>query len=400
MQALKWGNLRWPDGQPKKAEYLCERHGCVIQEHHKTQMLAGGQWQHDFAERADEIIGFHVNCLYTPIGLGDTWAENATVWERSKRDPAKVKVFQNTRLGETTKDPNEKLDWELIRNRREPFSLRVIPRGVLLLTAGVDVQKDRLELQILGWTKPGRAVTVDYRIIEGDPTRAEVWNDLDEILAGEFVSAGGVKMRLSLTLVDSGYLQEFVIGFTRTRKARGIFAAKGASAFAAPAIGRPSYVDAKGKASVKLDPRGARQYQIGVNALKEALHGKLRADSGTEESPVQPGDRHFRFSDQLPEEYFRQLCAEVYDPHKRRWIKVYERNEVLDTMIYAMAAALHHAVAVDRMSEADWARLEQMYEPAGGAPPTHQAQPRDPAPRRVSASGARDGGFGSADWNL
>lgn len=402
-QVLQWANVTYTPTKPvRDARYRCSDCAALIDEHHKTDMLAGGEWRHEHPERCDDIIGFHVNCLYTPIGLGDTWNDNATAWERAKRDPAKTKAFVNTRLGETHKDPTDRLDWEVLYQRREPFALRVIPRGVLLLTAGVDVQKDRIEVLIMGWRRPGRATTIDYRIIEGDPTRAEVWDELDAHLARQYVSAGGVKLRLSVTLVDSGYLQEYVLTFTRARQSRNVFASKGSTQYGHVAIGQPSFVDVKksrSKARPRSDRFGAKQYHIGVATLKEVLYKRLQEDSGTPDKPIGFDERHYRFSDQLPEEWFRQLCAEVFDPHKMKWVKIYERNEVLDTMILNMAAALHHAIALDRMNDADWDRLEAMYEPPGGKP-AEIAQP-NPASRRVSASGPRsDAGFGSDEWNL
>jgi len=357
MQVLAWGNIKYPEGRPREAQYMCNECAALIHEHHKTDMLAAGEFRHAFPERTESIIGFHVNCLYTPLGLGDTWGENAVVWERAKRDPGKIKTFVNTRLGETHEDPTEKLDWEALKERREPFKLRTIQPGVLLLTAGVDVQKDRVEAQIIGWARGEKAWTVDYRVIPGDPTRDELWNALDAYLAREFESAHGVPMRLSSTLIDSGYLQDDVLAFTRERRARGIFASKGATAFGRQAIGRPTKVDVSYRG--KAQKYGGEQYQIGVSTLKATLYERLRADAD-----VMASARHVHFSDELPEEFYRGLAAEVFDPHKRRWVKVYERNEPLDTMILAMAAAMHHSVAMHTFGESDWVRLEQLYEPA------------------------------------
>lgn len=401
-QVLHWQNVVYTPTKPvKDARYRCSAEGCgaLIDEHHKTDMLAAGEWRHEHPERCEDIIGFHVNCLYTPIGLGDTWNDNATAYERAKRDPAKLKAFTNTRLGETHKDPTERLDWEVIHARREAFPLRVIPRGVVLLTAGVDAQKDRLEVMTVGWRRPGRAIVIDYRIIEGDPTRDQVWDDLDDHLARTYVSAGGVKLRISVTLVDSGYLQEYVLTFTRARQSRNVFATKGSNQYGHIAIGKASLVDVKKSKSkrTRQDRQGAKQYQIGVSTLKEVLYKRLLEDAGTEKAPIQPDERHFRFSQEHGEEFFRQLCAEVFDPHKMRFVKIYERNEVLDTILLNMAAALHHAIALDRMSDADWDRLEQMYEPARGNVPAATEQPK-PQPKRPSTNGGD--GFGSPDWNL
>lgn len=368
MQVLIWDNLKYAEGKPLQAQYMCNECAALIPEHHKTDMLSGGEWRHAYPERVEAIVGHHISCLYTPTGLGDTWGENAVAWERAKRDPAKVKVFKNTRLGETHEDPTEKLDWEMLHERREPFKLRAIPTGVLLLTCGVDVQKDRVEAQIIGWSQPESMWTIDYHVIRGDPTRDELWQNLDAWLARELVNAAGVVMRLSATAIDSSYLQDDVIGFTRARRGRNIFATKGASLLGRLAIGKPTLVDVNylGRAQ----KRGGEQYQIGVSTLKWSLYERLRADG---EVPM--ADRHVHFSSDLPEEYYRGLAAEVFDPHKRRWVKTYERNEPLDTMILAIAAGMHHSVQVHRIDDLEWARLGQLYEPVGGVKPNASAPP-------------------------
>ena len=319
-------------------------------------MLAAGEWRHTYPDRLDEIVGYHSNCLYTPTGLGFTWAANAAAYDRAKRDPEKLKVFTNTRLGLTLKDAHEKLDWEVLHNRREPFALRKIAPGILLLTCGVDVQKDRVELQIIGWDRHQRGTTVDYQVIVGDPTRDELWDELGDFLALEMENSFGVKMRLACTLVDSNYLPERVLRFTRPRKARNIFASRGSNILTKQAIGRPTHADVKSRG--KADIRGAERYEVGVGSLKRTLYERLRADNG-----MAPTERHVNFSDQFSEEYFRGLASEVFDPHKRRWVQVYERNEPLDTFVLAMAASMHHSVRVDKMNEADWQRLEQRYQP-------------------------------------
>ena len=362
MQYLVWEQLKWAEGKPQEAAYECAKCTKLIAEHNKTDMLAAGEWRHDFPERENEIIGFHANCLLTPAGLGFRWAENAAAWERSKRDPAKAKVFLNTRLGETHKDPNEKLDWEILKKRAEPFRLRSIPLGCLILTAGVDVQKDRLEAQIIGWGRDEQAWTIDYRILEGDPTRDEVWEKLDDLLAGEIVNSFGVNLRVSLTLVDSGYVQHDVTNYTYEREKRNIFATKGTGNLGRAIIGRPTYVDVKYRG--KQDKRGAKQYAMGEATAKAALYDRMQADAG---KPI--GERHIHFSDELPEEYFRGVAAEVFDPHKRRFVPVYERNEPIDTLALNMAAAMHHNIAIHRMRELDWQRLEQLYEPKIDAKP-------------------------------
>lgn len=356
-QILRWEGLKWPDGKPELAAYACEDCAALIEERYKTQMLAAGEWRPTHPEREAEIKGFHISGLYTPIGLGSTWAKFARAWLMARGDPAKEQVFYNTRLGEVVRSEGARVEWEVLQRRAEPYRLRTIPAGVLLLTAGVDVQRDRLEVQILGHGRGERVTVVDYHVLPGDPTRDEVWRALDAFLAREIVSDGGRPLSLSAIAVDSSDLQHEVVNYTRMRKARGVFAVKGSAVLNRAPIGRPSLVDVNYRGQVYK--RGAEQYQIGVSLLKATLYGRLKADEGKPDHPVAPSDRHVRFSADLGEDYFRQLSAEVFDPNARKWIKTYDRNEALDTFVYAMAAAMHHSVGVHRMRDADWARLEQ-----------------------------------------
>ena len=367
MQWLRWDQLKWPVGKPKQAAYLCEECAALIDEGLKTDMLAAGEWRAEHPERESEVAGFHVSGLYTPIGLGDTWAQHAAAWERAQGKQARLQVFYNTRLGEIYAGDRRALAWEDVKSRAEPYALRSIPAGVLVLTSHTDVQKDRLETQIIGWGRGEQATVIDYQVHVGDPTRDEVWAELDAYLGRPIVNSFGVPMLLACSLVDSGYLTDHVLNFTRPRRARAIFASRGSQTATRPPIGRPTYPDTKKRGRrVQPDKRGAERYELGVSAIKAWLFEQLRADVGADGQFVPPAERHVRFPAGLPDEYFRGLASEVYDP-KEGWVVRYERNEPLDTFVGARAAALHHRVGIDRLGEADWARLEALYEPKEGA---------------------------------
>lgn len=385
LQTLRWVQLKWPAGKPEEAGYLCEECAAFLEERHKTEMLAEGAWRSTYPEREAAVKGFHVNGLYTPIGLGDSWSLHAEAWERAKGSEARIQVFYNTRLGEVHKGERLKLEWEEIKRRAEPYRLREIPPGVLILTSGSDVQADRLETQIVGWGRGEQATVIDYVVHYGDTTRGEVWAKLDDYLAGEIVNAFGVRMRLACSLIDSGYLPETVLGFTRTRKARNIYASRGSTNPSRHEIGKPAYPDVKRRGKTDNRRTGVERYELGVSILKHWLFELLRADAGTPDAPVAIADRHIRFPrgrPQVPggldfggleEEYFRQLTAETFDP-KHGWIERanYHRNEALDTICLARAAAMHHSVNLHRNREADWARLEELYareQPDVPAPP-------------------------------
>jgi phage terminase large subunit GpA-like protein len=375
MQFLRWAQMKWPHNAPHQAGYVCEECDQKMSEHHKTTMLAEGTWRATHPERETSTKGFHLNGMYTPIGLGDSWAKHALAWERAQGSVARIQVFFNTRLGEVHKGERVKVDWEVVKGRAEPYRLRTIPPGVFILTSGTDVQIDRLETQVLGFKRDERIAVIDYVVHRGDVTRPEVWAELDAYLAQPIINSFGIPMRLACSMVDSGYLPDTVLSFTRPRRGRGIFASRGSTNANKQAIGKPGYPDVKRMGKTDNRRFGAERYELGVSVLKHWVYEHLRSDGGTEELPVPITQRHIAFSDELPEVYFRQLTAETWDP-KEGWIgdANYHSNEALDTFIMARAASMHHTVAVHRMREADYLRLEQLLQPAEGVPSKPAAQ--------------------------
>jgi len=357
-QALKWDNLQYKPEEPDEARYACEHCGALIEEHHKTWMLEQGEWRATYPERT--IVGFHLNALYSPIGLGRSWAWLAKRFEEVKRDAARLKVFVNQRLGECYEDPDERLDWEELKARAEPYSLREIPRGCLVLTCGVDVQKDRLEAQVVGWGRNEQDWVIDWALCVGDPTRPEVWAELERYLERPFENAYGVTMKITSTGIDAGYLTDDVLNFTRAHRHLSVFALKGASQRGRQIIGRPSKVDLTVRgATIK---GGAELWTIGVDAAKHRLFARLAGDR----KQAHASSRLVHFSGELPDDYYMQLSAEIFDPNKRSWIKLHNRrNEGLDTHIYAMVAAMHPRLRVHVAREPDWAKLELAIEPKG-----------------------------------
>jgi phage terminase large subunit GpA-like protein len=379
MQWLTFDNLKWADGKPEEAQYQCEECGELFGERHKTGMLEAGAWRAEHPEREHLVKGFHVNALYTPIGLGDSWVDHARKWDSVRGNAAKVQVFYNTRRGEVVKSDKIKLEWEAVAARREPYRLRTIPPGILQLSAGADIQGDRIEAGIVGWGRGERAAVIDYTTFYGDPTRPEVWQALDDWHAKEILNSHGVAMRIQCLAVDSGNWQHEVTNWTRTRRARGIIATKGSQIRTRHPIGKPTLVDVNYRGVSQK--RGAEQYQIGVSVMKTTLYARLAADA-----EATPATRHVRFSEELTDEFFRQLCAEKFDP-KEGWHKHYDRNEGLDVLILATAAAMHQSMQIHRLREADWIRLESLYEPHG-----ERAKAADPVLGEVPIP-RRGGGF-------
>lgn len=365
LQVLRRDNLRYPEGRPEEAKFACIHCGVLIEERFKAWMLDpanGAKWIHKYPERI-KVRGFHLSAWYAAPGLGKSWGHRATQYEEVKNDPERLKVFVNTVDGLCYEDPNEKLDWEELKGRGEPVAECRVPPGYLVLTLGADLQKDRLEYQIVAWGRGMRRFVIEYGVIPCDPMRTDWHAKMDEVLDTPFRNAYGVDLKIRAAAIDSGYLPDEVFAYTRMRKGRGVFAIKGAKEAGKPVLSRPSKVDFRRNGVVHR--AGAEQWQVGVDTAKHGIFAAAAGDRVIQD----PDDRMLRFSAALEDEYFRGLCSEIWDPHKRRWIRIYKRNEPLDTLGYATAAAYHPSIngGIHRIKDQLWEKLEAMIEPKAGS---------------------------------
>ncbi len=403
-QHLRWSNLQWSKPLPGQrhigaAWYVCEDCGAEIPEHHKGSMLERGAWVPEAP--GAPYPSFHINALYSPAGLGLTWAELASEWIEAQEDPAKLMRFVNTRLGETWADRSRDLKPNALLARAEPYQLRTVPPGCLVLTAGVDVQDDRLEVQVVGWGAAEACWIVDHHVIPGRPSDPEPWVALGAYLDARFTNEHGHELRIETSAIDTGgHHTQAVYAFVRESRGRRCMAVKGATSPGRPVLGKPSWQDVNYRGvTVK---KGVALYMVGTDTAKHLLYGRLDADG--ERSPE---DRRVRFSQELPEAWFGQLVSEAFNPRKNRWeIKKGKRNEALDCWVYALAASHHPELYLHKWRPADWQRRARMLgerdlDVAAGDTDAAQAEvaerPPTPAPRasggKISlGGGARFGG--------
>lgn len=368
-QHFKWGNLKW-DRSPapatarhiRRAWYVCEHNGCIIEEHQKTAMMAeqgrGGRarW---IAEAPDAPYpSYHINALYSPIGLGLTWAELASEWIDAQDDPAKLMRFMNTRLGETWADRSRDIKANALEARAEPYDLRTIPLGCLLLTAGVDTQDDRLEIQILGHGKGDKTWPIDYHVLPGNPADESLWEKLADYLNATFINGAGKEMRIEASAIDSGgHYTHHVYQFVRSKRVRRCIAIKGANTPSRPILCKPTAQDVTWRGATHK--KGVNLYTVGTDTAKHLLYARLNGDAEKE-----PAERKVHFSQQLDNAYYEGLVSETFNPRKNRWEKKKgKRNEPLDTWVYAIAASHHPELYLHKWKAADWRRREIMLEP-------------------------------------
>ena len=331
---IEWAQIEWLEGQRHLAHRVCPHCQGVAEERDKPAMLAGGRWTKT-AEGDGKTAGFHISTLYSPF---ETWGEIAIEHGQVYKDPPRLQVWTNNKLGETWEDQaGESVEPDSLMARREHWGL-LLPAGVAALTAGVDLQGDRIELQVIGWGRDEECWVVDYKVIWGDPSGPRVWADLDSALYTTYAHSRAVPdLSIRAVAVDTGgHHTKAAYEFCRTRLARRVWAIKGRGGPAIPVWPRRPTRSNKGKIPLFI---------VGVDAVKDALFARLKL--------TEPGPGAIHFGSDRDADYFRQLTAEkVVTRYERgRPIRMWqpkregERNEALDTMVYA-TAALHGLISM------------------------------------------------------
>lgn len=328
---ITWADIHWPEGEPERAHYVCPECGCVVEERHKAAMVEGGRWRAT-APHVRGHAGFRLNALVSTLANA-SWGKLAQEFIEAKKSPDTLQVFVNTILAQGWREAAEEIDEAALAARAEPFGLDAIPSEVLVVTAGVDVQRDRLEIVFLGWSRD-EVFALGQSVIYGDPAADDVWSELDDALRTVWRHPAGGILRVDAAGVDAGdgETMDRVIGYTRARMARRIYALKGATG------NRPSISASATK--------GAKLFIVGVDSLKGQLASRLTRG------------RTVRFSDRLEARFYEELASErlimryVRGAPVRLWERIPGRRaESLDCVIYGMAVRNLVTANLDRREE-------------------------------------------------
>lgn len=366
-QELLFHNLQWDkdeDGKhlPDTAQYACGGCGAMIPEKMKNWMLRNGRWvdgvlvEEEQAKTSDPTddsqsggwkwvqqpppdrmrsVGFHLNALYSPWMK---WNEIVGMFLKSKGDPLRLQVFVNTVLGEVFREKGFRIDAHPLLARCEVYPADPLPEGVLLITAGVDVQADRLECEIVGWGLNYESWSLDFMRIPGDPSlEGGVWENLDHVLGAKYTHPCGMKFGIYSAGVDSGYLTQTVYKYCSARQAARIWPIKGFDGEGRTIWDKPS---SRNKFKVPM-------YPVGVDTAKGVIYSHLRIQKPDDwDGGAIPGFAHFPAREPYDEEYFKQLTSEkvvirqaARGHLRRQWIRrPGRRAEALDCRVYALAA--------------------------------------------------------------
>lgn len=324
LQWLRWAQVVWTDGDRSRAHYRCEHCGGAIEERHKHAMLAAGEWRATAAGDG-RTAGFHLSALYSPF---ETWAEIAIEHGSVYRDPARLQTWVNLKLGEPYEDRASQIpEPARLMARCEGWGQHV-PDAVVAITAGVDVQQDRVEIEIVGWGAGEESWSLEYHALPGNPADPDLWLRLDELIMAPRRPQDGRALHVAAAAIDTGNWSKLVYDFTGPRHGRRVWAIKGSSTRGAPLWPRrPSR------------PKAGRPplYVIGTDAAKEITVARLQIEEAG------PGFCHFPLGRDL--DYFAMLTSErpirkyIKGIPIREWVKAaHVRNEALDCRVYALAA--------------------------------------------------------------
>lgn len=324
-QALEWDLVVYEDGKPETAAIACRGCGVLIEETEKAAMLRAGKWVAHSESRG--VAGFHLNELYSPWR---SWSEVVIDHLKAKGKPELEKTWVNTSLGLPWEDRDgELLESDVLQSRREAWRENLLPAETVMLTAGVDVQDDRLEAVLTGWASSGQCLIAARRVFEGSPSFRQVWDTLDAWLLESRPTETGGALTVRAACIDSGgHHTQAVYEFAGARSGRDVFAIKGVGG------PKPIWPD---RSSTSKKHRGGKLWTVGVDTIKDMLRARLAVADG-------PG--RVRFSGDLSPEFFQQLTVErrvvTYDRRGRpvrSWVKPSgARNEAFDCVVYSFAA--------------------------------------------------------------
>ncbi len=382
MIVLQWGGrkkafgFKWFNNDPTTVVHVCPHcNDSITQQEYLIQAKSGrwiaqnGTWidpQNNYRNVDDEVIEKpkHVAFfIWTAYSEMTTWvkiveefisAEN----KEAAGDPAEMKTFINTTLGESYAEVGDKTDESALRKRAEPYRLRTVPHGGLIVVATVDVQDSRFEVVTYAVGYKEEMWCIDYTVIDADPSIEKEWDKLDDYLLLEFPHVCGGMLPIHASAIDTGgHFTHEVYNFCRKRTARRVYAIKGESKEGCPVKSRASLQDVNWRGGrIK---NGVKLWLVGTDTAKDNLYNRLNI--------AIPGPGYIHFSKELPDEFFTQMAAEERIKVKtsrgeaHRWVKVKPRNETWDCTVYSIFVC--HMLDLNKFTDKQWQKLESRVQP-------------------------------------
>lgn len=357
---------------PGTARYKCKLCEKDFYEHERDMFMpcreVGGlaYWEPQGTAQDSRDRSYHISAMMSPM---TEWANIVT--DYLKADMGKklqdYKNFVITNEGWHFENDKRLILWDEIKGRAENYERGKVPAGPFIITAGVDVHKNRLICQLVAWGPGMEAWTFDHEEFFGQTAdiNSPAWLNL-KAWCGRFFavpSLGGAEFAVSCAAVDISYNPNKDSTLTdnnlRTEVNAAVLFCKQNEGFFIPVKGVADDMKSTGftVAQKRHSAYDTSFYLVDVSAVKDEIIHNIDKTEG-------PGAVHFCKS--FEDEYFKEFCSEVYgeDPQTGRvgYYKVYPRNERWDTFVYAAAAAKINKLDTwdnDRWAELKHALLEE-----------------------------------------
>lgn len=376
-QILVWGQVKWSKNKkgvslPHTAQYCCSHCGVLWTESERKKALYTVQWRqtspfmcslcehendpskwgdndftnwkqdregpgHVFRAYCEECgkgkcsnrhAGFWASKLYGPFR---NLAYLVQKWMDAQGNIQKLKAFINMHLAETFEEAGDRISSiDGLLGRREKYP--ELPYEVGVITAGIDVQGNRIEGEVIGWGKDEESWSLKHFVLTGDPAQPYIWQKLEVELEKPYWREDGNKLSyIAAACIDlgGGHTQQ-VANFCRDKVERRFWPIRGTST-----VGRA--IPVWPRKAGRTDKIQVPFYNIGVDAAKNVIFSRLLIPEG------RAGFCHFPLNRDA--DWFEQLTAErrvkkykgtqlfyVWDNPKRK------RNEAFDCRVYGYAA--------------------------------------------------------------
>lgn len=332
--AWSWGMVHWDkaedgSGDPATARMECPACGGVVRDGSPAPypLLASGHWELTSGNPTSERVGFHLPGLYSPwMPLSGIVAE----WLAANRarDIDRLRTFIQDRLAEPWDERPPSWHEKESERSGDRFEDEPDHTSVRYLTAGVDVQRDRVEISVWGYGANMESWAVSHTTLTGDPLSMDLWVRVREFLLAPVEMRDGRVGQIYAACIDSGdgYSTQQVYRFCAPLEKRRIVAVKGVGGERVPLVSPPT----------RTASFHSPLYRLGVDRIKQVVYDRLNI------GVIGPGYVHI--PRELSDEFWSQLTAEspetVIERGKQvtRWRQHRPRNEALDCAVYALAA--------------------------------------------------------------
>ncbi len=342
---LEWHNMKWVDDDYRTAKIVCGSCGVLIPYSKYAKMDKIGKWKSESGDWIDDDTGFFMdsndNIIDPPVHIGfSIWSAYSyfKVWQKTvsdflsankkakKGDITDLKTFVNTSLGEAWEERGEKADDSALYKRREHYDK--VPNDVIILTAFIDVQDDRLECGVTGWCVDEESYEIDYFRLYGNLSISQIWANLALKIRNNYTKEDNSILNIALTGIDSGgHYTDEAYEFSRKLGIKKVIPTKGYSEYGKPVANFPR----------KKNAKGVYLTMIGTDTAKELVYSRYEI--------TEPGGGycHHPIRDNFDEDYFKQATAEEKVLKYKKGVKYFvwdakkRRNEVLDIKVGNLA---------------------------------------------------------------